>query len=89
MTTYTEEGCPFKDDCGDPEHNHPPASLSDELREILDDAMAGSDFRIDDATQALQALIKAEVIKELTMAMNDPRKPYLQLRIKFLKESEL
>ena len=22
MTTYTEKGCPFKDDCADPDHHH-------------------------------------------------------------------
>lgn len=31
MTTYTEEGCPFKDDCSDPDHRHTKTPSLDEL----------------------------------------------------------
>lgn len=36
MTTYTEEACPFKDDCPDPMHNHSKGVLKEKLeRELI------------------------------------------------------
>ena len=71
MTVYSEQGCPFKDDCPDPEHNHTTIkSILEELAEsYYPEHECGDMWKernaelIETATQQIQELISSEVLK--------------------------